>query len=174
MDAIWNAAIHTPWWVYLLFVYLMFIGYKASKTGVLPLGKLVILPAVFVAMSIETLINSFKITPLLFGIWLLSILLGAGLGWLQIFKQAIRVDKEKKLFEVPGTWATAIVIFLIFATKYYFGYELSADPGLTKQTYFEVTMLFFSGVFSGLFVGKLLNYLYRLKTSEHTPLEEQD
>lgn len=171
MDAIWNAAIHSPWWVYVLFIYCMFIGYKASKTGIVPLGKLIALPAIFLAMSIETLINSFKITPFLFGVWIFAIIVGTGLGWLQICKQAIRVDKEKKLFEVPGTWLTAIVIFLIFAVKYYFGYELAADPGLTKQTTFEVAMLFLSGAFSGLFVGKLLNFLYRLKTSPHTPLD---
>jgi len=83
MDAIWNAAIHTPWWVYFLFIYLMFIGYKSSKTGVVPLGKLYVLPAIFLAMSVETLISNFNITPFVFGIWFVSILLGAGLGWLQ-------------------------------------------------------------------------------------------
>jgi len=171
METFWNAAVNTPWWVYLLFVYLMFVGYKASKKGVVPLIKLVILPAIFFVLSLETLVSSFKISLLSFVVWFLSLFVGAVLGWLLICRQSIRVDKEKKLFELPGTWVTGIVIFLIFVVKFYFGYELSTDPELKQNTIFELSMLFFSGVFSGSFIGKLFNYLYRLKTSPHPPLE---
>jgi Family of unknown function (DUF6622) len=171
VDTIWNAAVNTPWWVYLLFIYLMFVGYKASKGGVVSLTKLIILPAIFLAMSVETLVFSFKITPLSVIAWILSLLLGTVLGWFLICRQEMRVDKEKKLFDLPGTWSTGIVILLIFIVKFYFGYALSADPEVKINTFFEVSMLFFSGLFSGSFVGKLLNYLYRLKTSAHTSLE---
>ncbi len=115
-------------------------------------------------MSVHTLIFAFGINALSISWWSSAIVIGAVLGWLQIFYRQLRVDREHKLIKVPGSWSTLILIFIIFGTKYYFGYQLSSDPQLVYQTNFEISMLAVSGICTGLFVGRLLCYLYRFKT----------
>ena len=53
--------IHTPWWVYLLLAYLIFIGIKARKPSTVSIYKLAILPVVFLSLSIEMLVTHFDI-----------------------------------------------------------------------------------------------------------------
>lgn len=172
MKPIWPFLVNTPWWVYVLFFYLMFIGYRASKTHVVSLIKLCIIPAIFLFMSVHTLMTSFQINALSVGTYTGALVLGAVLGFYQIFRLALKVNHKKLLIQVPGSWNTIILIFIIFAAKYYFGYALAADPTLSKTTGFEVSMLIVSGIVSGMFVGRLLCFTYRWKTQPSVELTE--
>ena len=172
-DTIWQAAIHTPWWVYLLMLYVLIIGIKASKGRIVSLKKLCIIPVIFIAMSIHTLVTSFKITPFSVTTWLMTILIGTLLGWLFIYRFTLRVDKPHSLIETPGTWSTLIIIIIIFATKYYFGYELGTDPTLAKHLGFEFSLLTVSGLCTGFFVGRVICYLYRLQSNVSVNLSQE-
>ena len=165
MEIIWQTAIHTPWWVYLLFAYLIKVGIQASKMRVVSLKKLFIIPAIFTFMSVHTLIASFNVSAFTISAWSGAILIGMMLGWLQIYRFRLKVDTQHTLIQVPGTWSTLIIIIIIVTTKYYFGYELAVDPKLAEQTWFEFSMLGVSGICTGLFIGRLICYIYRLKTS---------
>ena len=84
MNMIWETLTHTPWWVYLLFFYLLKIGYDATKTRVVSLRKLFILPTIFLAISINTLLTSFYLSPATIIFYLISLLLGVCAGWLLV------------------------------------------------------------------------------------------
>ena len=60
-----------------------------------------------------------------------------------------------------------MVVMIIFFSKYYFGYEIAADPKLLSNTHFEFAMLAVSGLTAGMFVGRGLYYFrcFRTKTS---------
>ena len=167
-----QSLIHTPWWVYLLLVYLIFIGIKARETGVVSIYKLAILPIIFLMMSIESMTSHFKIESLSIATWLISILIGAIIGILLVYKSKIRVDREKKLLELPGSWTTLILILAIFMAKYYCGYALSKDPGAVINTSTEILVLALSGICTGTFAGRMLIYLYRLYKEPSCTLEE--
>lgn len=174
MDAILTALTHTPTWVYVLFALLIWIGIKASKPRVMPLKKLLILPAIFIYMSTHTLLTSFAIHLFDVSIWMGAILLGMIIGWFEIFRNhaRIRVDKQQNLIQVPGSWMTLALIIIIFASKYYFSYELDVDPALADQTWFEYSMLSVSGICTGILIGRALCYLYKYQNSSHTALSE--
>lgn len=176
MNEIWVALSNTPWWVYALFIYLVMIGIKASNTRVISIKKLFIIPVIFTYLSIHTLITSFDIHVLEVSIWGSAILIGTLFGWAEVFRQHrhIKVDKTKHLIQVPGSWMTLILILVIFASKYYFGYELDQDPELIHQNAFEYSMLIVSGICTGLFIGRALCYLNKYINTEHTPLSESD
>ncbi len=165
MEIIWQIIIHTPWWVYLLLIYLIRVGIRASKTRIVTLKKLFIIPLIFTFLSVHTLITSFSLSVFTVTIWVVAILIGAILGWFQIYRYKLKVDRQHLLIQVPGTWSIMILIVIIFATKYYFGYELAVDPKLVEQTGFEFAVLAVSGVCTGLFIGRLVCYLYRLRTA---------
>lgn len=170
MSNTWQAAIHTPWWVYLLFVYLIFIGVRASRTNIISLFRVFIIPIIFTAMSIDTLVSAVKINTFSITTWVIAIVLGMTLGFIQIFRLKLVVDRKHSLIQIPGTWSTMIFILIIFIAKYYFGYELAMDPEAATNTTFEFWMLGISGLFTGMFLGRLECYLYRYFTNESVDL----
>lgn len=170
-DTIYNAALQTPWWVYVLFFYLVTVGIKALKTNVVSIKKLLILPILFSAMSVHTVVTSFQLEFTVVSAWIGSIVIGIWIGWMLVRKQTLTVDKKHLLLKLPGTWVTLIIIMIIFVSKYYFGYALSVDPQLIHQTGFEFSMLFISGACTGLFIGRVLFYAYQLKVRESTDLK---
>ncbi len=173
MQAIWNALVHTPWWVYVLLIYLIKVGIRASKTNVVSIIKLSIIPIIFTVMSVHTLVSAFPISIFTVSVWAATLLLGCILGFWQIFRLNIQVDKQHYLIRVPGTWTTLVIILIIFASKYYFGYELAVDPNLATQNWFEISLLLVSGVCTGLFIGRLICYVYQMFTQISIPLEEK-
>ncbi len=172
MNQIWQTLTHTPWWVYLLFVYLILLGIKASKTRMVSLRKLFVIPLFFTFISIHTLFTSFSINAFSLSVLVGSILVGTLAGWAQIIRYQLKIDKQHGVIQIPGSWVTLALILVIFASKYYFGYELATDPQLVKQTGFEFSMLGISGLTTGLFVGRLACYVYRYITSAHTPIKK--
>ena len=172
MYSIYETLIYTPWWVYLLFCYLVFIGIKATKTRVISLKKLFALPIIFSILSIETLVSSFKLSVLSISIYAIALSIGLILGWLLVKNQEMQFDKKYNLIQVQGSWSTLILILCIFCAKYYFGYALALDPNKSQDTLFEVIMLVVSGAITGMFIGRLLFYLYKKKISSHTDLKK--
>ena len=126
----------------------------------MPVKKMLIMPVIFTVMSFETLFSGFKFTPMLLLVLLIAILIGSLLGLLQAKYQKPVADIDRKRIYLPGTWSTLVIILIIFASKYYFGYELSMDPKLAVETTFEYTMLIVSGICTGLFIGKSVFYFW--------------
>lgn len=170
METIWQFLINTPWWVYVLFIFLIKIGFQASKSRVVSLKKLFIIPAVFTFMSVHTLLTAVKPDYFAISSWSLAVLVGILLGYWQVYRYNVQVDKKQWLIRLQGTWSTLIVILIIFGTKYYFSYALAVDPQRASQTAFEFSMLAVSGACTGLFIGRLICYLYRMKTNIHIDL----
>lgn len=170
MEIVKDILVNTPWWVYLLLVVLIQMGVRASKTGVVHLGKLTIAPLIFTYMAIETLVNNLVLTPYVYSVFAGTLLLGILLGWIQVSMQSLRFDKAKWLIEVPGTWTVMLVIIIIFVAKYYFGYALSVDPNVIHNSFFEVMFIGVTAVCTGLFIGKFLCYMKRMYTEQQTDL----
>ena len=170
MNTIWTAATQTPWWVYVLFIYLVQRGISASKSQVVSIKKLTILPVVFIALSIHTLMTAFHVNTAAILVWFASIAVGSAIGWLLVCRHQFKVDRKKLLIQLPGSWVTLILILAIFVSKYYFSYQIGSDPALENQTGFEFSMLAISGICTGLFIGRLLCYFHKLWTCESVDL----
>lgn len=170
--AIYYALAGTPAWVYILFFYLMFIGFQASKPSVVPLWKMATMPVIFIWLSFHSLIYVIPYNVTTIGSLIFGLLIGGMIGWLLVYRHPISVDKEKKLLKLPGSWLTLNLILLIFTVKYYFGYELAVDPQRLYHFQFEVFMLIVSALCTGLFIGRFGLYLYRFKTGPFETLTE--
>ena len=172
VDIIWQALKHTPPWVYVLFIYLMYRGFRVTRTRVMHIGKLFIMPTLFFILSIEMFITSMEQNTFTVGLLVAAMCFGALLGWVRVFRSDIKVDNKKKKLQLPGSWNTLIIILLVFFSKYYFSYQLSLDPHKIEQTGFEYAMLAVTGICAGMLIGRLANFVYRLKTDPHTPLHK--
>lgn len=163
MEAIYDALNHTPWWVFLLFIYLLKVGVDASKPSKVSLIKLFILPTLFFLLSLNNLYTAVQTTPFNFLIY--GIFLGFGLivGYFLVKNLSINFDPETREVILPGTYTTLVLILFIFSSKYYFGYSLANDPNLLEDTYFERLMLAVSSLWAGIMVGRLGRIVYALK-----------
>ena len=172
METIWSAALGTPWWVYALLFYLIFIGLKASKPHVVSLPQLFILPLIFSALSLSSL-TELHLSMVSIGSWGITLVMGILLGWTLIKRLNLRVDKEQRVMELPGTWSPLLIILTIFASKYYIGYQLNVNPALLENGAFLVGTMGISGFCLGLLLGRLLCFINRFRIEEHVHLEKK-
>lgn len=170
MNTIWQALTSTPWWVFLIFFYLMKVGYDATKTNIVSLKRLFILPSVLLVMSIKTLITSVPPYSFHLSFYFFSLLCGIIGGWMLVKNLDLQFDKRNGLVKLPGSWTTLILILIIFSAKYYFGYSLATNPDKAQDITFKVLMLSVSGVCTGLFLGRLFCYLLRKRVASHNEL----
>ena len=162
MELITVLLIKTPIWVYFLLVILLMMGFKASKTGVVHIKKMLIAPIVFTLMSFESLYTHLSITPYILVLYMSTLSMGAGLGFLQVNRLLLKVDRKNGLIEIPGSWSVMALILIIFSTKYYFGYELSIDPHALDNSEFEILFVGVNAICTGLFIGKTIGFYQQL------------
>lgn len=162
MAYVFGIVSHTPWYVYLILAYLIFVGVKSLKGGEVSLIKLAIIPVIFVWMSIDEFLRTANFSTGSFIIWLIGIVIGAYLlGWKPYKALGIKVDKKTKELVIPGNWLTLILLIVTFVVKYAIAVALSIDPSISGMTMY--VLLLVSGIFTGAFVGRVLYGLYLLK-----------
>ena len=75
--------LNTPWWVYVLFVYCVFIGFKSARGGVVPYLKVIVIPVVFAYLSLDSLFSSFTMSAFVLCSYLIPLCVGVLLGYVQ-------------------------------------------------------------------------------------------
>ncbi len=140
----------TPFYVYLLFIYLMFIGIKATKPRVVlyPI-KLFIIPVVFLTFFIKQL-NRIEDLLLVFVLITISIFIN-----LKLFKPP-PVQIENNISIIPGSWQPLFIIIVIFSIKYLFGYMRTVRPDLAQA--YEIRELIISSLMIGMTLSRALFY----------------
>jgi hypothetical protein len=167
MQMIMSIITGTPWYVYLIILYLIFVGFKAVKGGSVPIAKLFILPILFVWMSVSEITSSITITSPHVLVAAIGAILGAYiLGWLPYSKLNITADPSKRLLHIPGSWFSLALIIITFAVKYTIGVTLAIDSNITGVLLYS--LLFASSLFTGAFVGRLAFGLYKINKGPYT------
>ena len=154
MDAIRQALLHTPWWVFALFLFVMSRGVLALKTRTVALSRLAIIPVVFAAWGAFSLFGVFGADPRAVAIFAAALLIGAGLGWVLSQFGAVRADRERGLLEISGSPVTLILILVIFSGRYALGYWAAVDPGARGAFEFLAVSAILSGLGTGVFAGR--------------------
>jgi len=147
---------NTPGWVYILFIFLVYRGVKAFKPRIVRLIKIFILPFLFLLMSLHMSSNVPVGNFLQFVVGILALLVGAGIGWVDILRFPIKVDRQHQLLEIPGTWSILIIVLVVFFANYYFQYMLHAQPIVAQQNSFVISMMAVFGAAKGYFIGRAL------------------
>ncbi len=151
-----NAITGTPFWVWGIFAYLLFVGIKSRHDHVVYLPKLFIVPAVLLGLKYKVFMTGNSTDVL---VYIASMIVGIGIGFFIASKIPIKVLKDLKSIELPGTYSTFVILLSFFFIKYIFGYLKGTNPDLAAE-YFVFDILF-SALFSGYFLGRAISYLYR-------------
>lgn len=166
-NSFWEMVANTPWWVYLIFTYLIYISFLATKPRVISFRQLLILPSIFITLSIISLSTILQIDAYNIFLWSSALFLGIPLGWLQFFLQKIKAIKNESKLYIPGTWSLFFFCLFIFAAKYYYSFELAIDPKSIASSPYAPYILLLYGLFTGLFIGKLFYSLQCYKSGPY-------
>ena len=158
MDTYIEMLAGTPTWVWVLLVFLVIRGIKASRTGVVKLWRLAIIPGIFTAMGLYSLFVTVAFSYFSFFTWLFTTAIGILLGYAITRQVKVRSDPDKGLIEIPGSWLTLVLILCIFVSKYALAYQMEIDPEIVGNEGYIFVDAAVSGLLAGLFVGRFFTY----------------
>ena len=149
--------IRTPFWVWIIFGYIIFIGIKLSKTHIVYIPKLLIMPIIFTSMKYKIFIDGGMDILLQYLSGLLS---GLFIGYLLESKKSIKVIKESFSVELQGSYKIFIILMLFFIIKFIFGHTKHMDLELYMEYgYIELVA---TGILSGYFLGRVMLYMRKI------------
>ncbi|RZI44314.1 hypothetical protein EGT07_02500 [Herbaspirillum sp. HC18] len=145
----------TPIWVWALLAFLVYRGLVASVDREVGFGKIFIIPAAMLALSVQAIATGFG-ARMAIPVWLLFMLLGAALAW-QFFNTGnVAARLERHAVFLKGSWTPLLLILGIFLTKYAANVAMAIRPELKGQLVFVAGISALYGVFNGVFVGQAL------------------
>lgn len=152
----------TPWYVYVILVYLLIVGVKSINGQSVSVIKLALLPVLFMYMSIHELLHGHTSNALSqLATWSVSFAVGAFiLGWLPYQKLGVKAGNKPYSVYVPGNWFTLILITITFVIKYMIAALIAMHYEFSMMTWYS--LLFLSGFLTGSFAGRLAFAIYEL------------
>lgn len=169
METFIQALKGTPWWVYLIFFYLLYVGKNSMKSRVISLKKMFIFPVLLLVWGLYSIIHKFSgFADVLY--WIISLTFGCIVGWKLTLRFRVRADKKKHLIKLPGTKMILILSIAIFAVKYCFGYYYATHTQISPFVRFADIVAI--GFITGLFIGRVACYLVKFGKARHEKLKE--
>lgn len=163
LSLLWNIISGTPWWIFVLFVYLFKVSIASRKERIQDIYPMAIMPLMIIILSLHTIYSYELISPIFIIYAVLGKILGISMGWGINRKANITVDREHHLLQMPGSWLNLYLVIILFILKYSSGYIKSACPWILTNYSYDSTIVVTAGFFTGVFLGRFLNCLYRFK-----------
>ena len=145
---------HTPKWVFVLFVALLWLGVKQMLTRSVGINRATILPLAMTALSLYGVVSAFGDTPQSLLTWVV----GAAAAFAVHFQLAkgaqIQYDAASRRFKVPGSVVPLVLFIGIFLTRYAVGVSMTMQPALAHDSSFALSIGMLYGAFSGVFLAR--------------------
>ena len=158
MEGILDALEGTPWYVYILFLYVIYIGIVSLRPRTVDYRVIFILPTLLTLWSFTLVYSRWDGTSSSFLTWISTLIVGMAIGWQIPLFHKYRADRGRGTISLPGSKWTLALIIALFAVRYTFGY-LYATRIVSPN--FILTDLALSGFLLGVFIGRAVHY-YRI------------
>jgi hypothetical protein len=151
----------TPPWVFVLFVYLVWIGLLRLRPSVRDVGKTWITPAIFIGWGLAALLRRTADFSYLATHWGMAALIGVMVGSLGGMKKML-VDRPRQLVRLRGSIMPLLRILVIFGAHY--GLQVAAAMQPDNEETFQAWDIYVSGASAGYFFGWSIRFLraYRI------------
>ncbi|MBJ6126582.1 hypothetical protein [Microvirga splendida] len=152
MNTIWAIIAGTPLWVWAVLGLVIYLGMTALKPGSRSPLRLSVIPGVFLAVALGTLLHSSRL-PEALPFWLASGLLGIGIGAIWAMLLPIGIDRAEGHLRMPGTAFWLVTGLLLFGMRY--ALEVYSALGRNSAQEHLVTLLPYTvtGLGTGMSVG---------------------
>lgn len=163
--------IGTPWWVWVIFVYLIIVGIKALKPHTISLTKLAITPIILSFWLIYSLLNTTNFTYehsfIPYVVLIVSLSIGRMLGKIIFGRYPITFNKKGEAY-MPGSIYPLCLYMILFITKYCFGVIGAVNPTMLTNITAQLINVIVSGIMIGIFAGRLAGILewYHRRSSQ--------
>jgi hypothetical protein len=147
---------NTPPWVFVLGIVLATFGVQALKPRGIAVARLLIVPLVFMAWGLISLVIRASDTPLLAVVWLACGAAGLAIGWCVTTLHGVLIDRAARRVSVPGSAVPLVRNLSIFVVKYALGAAMAMAPA------WHVNIAFCDVGVSGLTTGYFAAWLLRL------------
>ncbi|QDK17618.1 hypothetical protein [Leclercia adecarboxylata] len=159
IDFVSGVLIHTPFWVYLILLFLISRGIKARRPATVALEKLAIIPAIFLLWDIYDLLVFRKLTLATGSLWLVGLLSGAAMGYILIKRTAVARAVAPRSIYREADYSALPFMMLAFAVKYVLGVMSAIAPDVLLRPGVSAFAIITGGLFAGIFVGKFVRYV---------------
>lgn len=167
MSFLWQVIVHTPAWVWLLFVLLLWLGWSGLRSRVVPVWRPALLPLIGVGVSLTGLVQSSQ-PALAVASWLAILLLALVPGYLLGRRRPARRQPDGTL-EIPGSWFTLVFSLSVFLARYALGVLFGMAPALRSEPLWVALSAGVGGAVAGVGLGWLVAVLARARRVDSTP-----
>ncbi|MFC6439496.1 DUF6622 family protein [Bowmanella sp. JS7-9] len=151
--------LHTPIWVYGLFIGLTLLGWQQSRSRLVKQPVLFILPAGMLLLSFFGVTSSFGYSFAVMLYWVFGASV-CTLSGLKLFpSSSAKYQQATGSFHVPGSWWPSVFIMAIFFTKYAVGVVSSIHPEVFNNLNLVLGLAGLYGVLTGTFFTRAIRVL---------------
>lgn len=145
----------TPFYVWVIFLFLIKRGINASKDGELSLPKMFLMPSIFMVWGLEKLFTNFNFLGISMIFYLIFMCLGT-LASYNLYSHYRKIYlKDNSLFRT-GSYLSLTIMMANFFTKYLLNVAVSINPLLYTTLSFNILYSLLCGFSVGLFIGGIL------------------
>ena len=155
---------HTPAWVFVVLAALIVTGLQAFRMRVVPVWRLLIVPAIFIGWGMLSVAQRSVAVPALSLDWIAAGAAGAAIGWATTRLGTYGFEAGGRV-RVPGTPVTLVRTLLIFVARYGIAVAaaFTADAaGHMRIVTWDVAV---SGLAAGYFVGWIARFVMARRAS---------
>lgn len=136
-----------PPWVPVLFLVLVFLGYRQSLPRTVKPGTLVAIALAMFGLSLYGVVGAFGAEPLALLLWASGYALAIGAGARYFASRGMTVVGSK--VRMPGSWVPLWLLLAIFAAKFLLGFMAGVHSPLLHSIGFVAVMSTVLGALSG-------------------------
>lgn len=146
--------LHTPVWVFIIFVFLVALGLQQSRDRTISRWQLLLLPIAMLTFSLYGLVASFGLSVLVVLFWLVGCTVSAVSLRRPLMNSVQRLPSG--MFMVTGSWWPLALMMVIFVIRYFLGYVEATQAQVSSNILpqWQVLISLMSGVVSGVFVAR--------------------
>lgn len=155
----------TPFWISVIFIIILALGLRATRSKTILFKKIFFLPALFVFWAVYTIEFLFRGHYCFLPLWFVALYLGSVLGYLQVRHWKVHVDRERGTITLPGSWTPLFLSLCIFSLRYFFSFAYLSHPDAIQNPWLYLTDLASSGIITGILLGRF--WRFRLVFHHH-------
>ncbi len=155
MNALVQIVGHTPPYVFLALAYGLFASLRAFRPRSAALFAMPIMPAVFLVLSVGSLISAASVLPTAVLAWVAALGAGAAMGASVLAAEVMAVDRSRGRVTVGGSAMVLVLFVVIFSLKYFNGVMRATSPVLSGTPGFILAITAISGLGAGIMVGRI-------------------
>ena len=155
MNALVQIVGHTPPYAFLALAYGLFAGFRALRPRPMALFAMPIMPAVFLVLSVGSLISAASVLPTAAVAWVAALGAGVAVGASVLGADVVAIDRSRGRMTVGGSAVGLVLFVVIFCLKYLNGIVHGTNSILAGTPGFILAMTAITGLSTGIVIGRI-------------------